>query len=101
MMPGSPQTNMYFTLYGFNTVDQARGLIRDLKMGQYTKLPPRVTFTVQCLGAVIVCCSYTYFRNDIFSTLDLGRSPQLHHHESYYQHPSRDFIGRSGFKHCK
>ncbi|KAF8200156.1 peptide transporter MTD1 [Pholiota molesta] len=53
MMPGSPQTNMYFTLYGFNTVDQARGLIRDLKMGQYTKLPPRVTFTVQCLGAVI------------------------------------------------
>ncbi|KAF8147837.1 peptide transporter MTD1 [Crassisporium funariophilum] len=53
MMPGSPQTNMYFTLYGFNTVDQARGLIRDLKMGQYTKLPPRVTFTVQCMGAVI------------------------------------------------
>ncbi|KAF9481085.1 peptide transporter MTD1 [Pholiota conissans] len=53
MMPGRPQTNMYFTLYGFNTVDQARGLIRDLKMGQYTKLPPRVTFTVQCLGAVI------------------------------------------------
>ncbi|KAJ3513900.1 hypothetical protein NLJ89_g2700 [Agrocybe chaxingu] len=53
MLPGSPQTNMYFTLYGFNTLDQARGLIRDLKMGQYTKLPPRVTFTVQCLGAVV------------------------------------------------
>ncbi|KAF9552218.1 peptide transporter MTD1 [Agrocybe pediades] len=53
MIPGSPQTNMYFTLYGFNTVDQARGLIRDLKMGQYTKLPPRVTFVVQCTGAVI------------------------------------------------
>ncbi|CAA7263920.1 unnamed protein product [Cyclocybe aegerita] len=53
MLPGSSQTNMYFTLYGFNTLDQARGLIRDLKMGQYTKLPPRVTFTVQCLGAVI------------------------------------------------
>lgn len=32
MLPGSPQTNMYFTLYGYNTVDQARGLIRDLKM---------------------------------------------------------------------
>lgn len=53
MMPGSPQTNMYFTLYGYNTVLQARGLIRDLKMGQYTKLPPRVTFTVQCVGAIV------------------------------------------------
>ncbi|KAH9476148.1 Oligopeptide transporter 9 [Psilocybe cubensis] len=53
MIPGSPQTNMYFTLYGFNTVDQARGLIRDLKMGQYTKLPPRVTFVVQSIGAIV------------------------------------------------
>ncbi|KIM37745.1 hypothetical protein M413DRAFT_254678 [Hebeloma cylindrosporum] len=53
MIPGSPQANMYFTLYGYNTLDQARGLIRDLKMGQYTKLPPRATFTVQSLGAVI------------------------------------------------
>ena len=54
ILPGSPQTNMYFTLYGYNTVEQARGLVRDLKMGQYTKLPPRVTFTVQCMGAIIV-----------------------------------------------
>ncbi|KAF5345680.1 hypothetical protein D9758_013051 [Tetrapyrgos nigripes] len=53
LMPGSPQTNMYFTLYGYNTVLQARGLIRDLKMGQYTKLPPRVTFVVQSVGAVV------------------------------------------------
>jgi OPT family oligopeptide transporter len=53
ILPGNPQANMYFTLYGYNTVDQARGLIRDLKMGQYTKLPPRVTFAVQSIGAVI------------------------------------------------
>ncbi|KJA26691.1 hypothetical protein HYPSUDRAFT_132645 [Hypholoma sublateritium FD-334 SS-4] len=53
LIPGSPQANMYFTLYGYNTLDQARGIIRDLKMGQYTKLPPRATFTVQSLGAVI------------------------------------------------
>jgi hypothetical protein len=32
MIPGNPQANMYFTLYGYNTLDQARGLIRDLKM---------------------------------------------------------------------
>lgn len=53
MIPGSPQANMYFTLYGYNTLSQARGIIRDLKMGQYTKLPPRVTFTVQAVGAVV------------------------------------------------
>lgn len=56
MIPGSPQANMYFTLYGYNTLQQARGIIRDLKMGQYTKLPPRVTFTVQAVGAVVVSC---------------------------------------------
>lgn len=38
MIPGNPQANMYFTLYGYNTLQQARGLIRDLKMGQYTKV---------------------------------------------------------------
>lgn len=54
MIPGNPQANMYFTLYGYNTLEQARGLTRDLKMGQYTKLPPRATFTVQCLGSVVV-----------------------------------------------
>ncbi|KAI0071867.1 peptide transporter MTD1 [Panus rudis PR-1116 ss-1] len=53
MIPGSPQANMYFTLYGYNTLSQARGIIRDLKMGQYTKLPPRATFTVQAVGAVV------------------------------------------------
>ncbi|KAE9392770.1 OPT superfamily oligopeptide transporter [Gymnopus androsaceus JB14] len=53
MMPGSPQTNMYFTLYASNTVLQARGLLRDLKMGQYTKLAPRVTFTVQTVGTIV------------------------------------------------
>ncbi|KAF8890828.1 peptide transporter MTD1 [Gymnopilus junonius] len=53
MIPGSPQTNMYFTLYGYNIIEQARGLIRDLKLGQYSKLPPRVTFTVQCIGAIV------------------------------------------------
>ncbi|KAF9494717.1 OPT oligopeptide transporter [Pleurotus eryngii] len=52
-IPGNPPANKYFTLYGYNTLEQARGLTRDLKMGQHTKLPPRATFTVQCLGSVV------------------------------------------------
>ena len=32
LFPGNPQANMYFTLYGFSTLEQAHGLIRDLKL---------------------------------------------------------------------
>ncbi|KAF7341740.1 Oligopeptide transporter 3 [Mycena sanguinolenta] len=46
------QTCKYFTLYGFNTLQQALALVQDLKM-QYTKLPPRATFAVQSLGSVV------------------------------------------------
>ncbi|KIK66315.1 hypothetical protein GYMLUDRAFT_93594 [Collybiopsis luxurians FD-317 M1] len=53
LIPGKPRANMYFTLYAYNSTEQGRSMTRDLKMGQYTKLPPRVTFTMQSLGAVI------------------------------------------------
>lgn len=70
---------MSFAVRGYNSLDQARSLLRDLKMarfilserllnishflqGQYTKLPPRATFIVQALGAAIanpvnLCCA--------------------------------------------
>ncbi|KAK0433031.1 OPT oligopeptide transporter [Armillaria borealis] len=53
IIPGKPVANMYFTLYGYNSVTQANNLMRDLKLGQYTKLPPRVTFAMQTIGSVI------------------------------------------------
>ncbi|PBK76799.1 OPT oligopeptide transporter [Armillaria solidipes] len=53
LVPGKPHANMYFTMYAYNSTEQGRSMTRDLKMGQYTKLPPRVTFTMQCGGAVI------------------------------------------------
>lgn len=43
----------YFTLYGYNSCAQGLSLARDLKMSQYTKLPPRVTLFVQSLGTII------------------------------------------------
>ncbi|KAF8878897.1 oligopeptide transporter [Gymnopilus junonius] len=52
-IPGKPVANMYFTMYGWNPFTQALNLLRDLKLGQYTKLPPRVTFTVQAIGAIV------------------------------------------------
>jgi len=53
IIPGKPVANMYFTLYGYNSLLQSLNLLRDLKLGQYTKIPPRVTFTVQMIGTVI------------------------------------------------
>jgi OPT family small oligopeptide transporter len=53
LVPGKPVANMYFTMYGYQSVVQAYSLTGDLKIGQYTKLPPRATFVVQCVGSVI------------------------------------------------
>ncbi|KAJ7098484.1 OPT oligopeptide transporter [Mycena belliarum] len=53
LVPGKPVANMYFTMYGYQPVVQAYSLTADLKIGQYTKLPPRATFAVQSVGAVI------------------------------------------------
>ncbi|CAK5272524.1 unnamed protein product [Mycena citricolor] len=52
-VPGKPVANMYFTLYGYNSVVQSYTLTGDLKLGQYTKLPPRATFTVQAIGSIV------------------------------------------------
>jgi hypothetical protein len=72
ILPGRPVSNMYFTLYGYRTYELTPSLLRDLKLvhfalfialfldthnnfqGQYTKLPPHVTFMVQVIGGVIV-----------------------------------------------
>ncbi|GAA5866212.1 hypothetical protein JCM8547_007204 [Rhodosporidiobolus lusitaniae] len=53
LVPGNSQANMYFTLYGYNSTAQGLSLARDLKMAQYTKLPPRITLLVQSVGTVI------------------------------------------------
>ncbi|KAL6306111.1 OPT oligopeptide transporter [Sparassis latifolia] len=53
VIPGSSQANMYFELYSSGALGQAQSMLSDLKLGQYTKLPPRVTFTVQIVGTVV------------------------------------------------
>ncbi|GAA5887704.1 hypothetical protein JCM6882_001503 [Rhodosporidiobolus microsporus] len=53
LVPGNSQANMYFTLYGYNSTAQGLALARDLKMAQYTKLPPRSTLWVQTLGTIV------------------------------------------------
>jgi OPT family oligopeptide transporter len=50
--PGKPVANMYFVLFGANSQAQALSLVGDLKLGQYGKLSPKCTFTVQIMGTV-------------------------------------------------
>ncbi|KUJ19163.1 OPT superfamily oligopeptide transporter [Mollisia scopiformis] len=51
--PGRPLTNMYFTLFGYNSVGQGMLLLQDLKLGQYAKLSPRCTFAMQMVGTLV------------------------------------------------
>ncbi|KAI0341506.1 OPT oligopeptide transporter [Trametopsis cervina] len=51
--PGKPITVMYVNLYGNSTAFQTLALLQDLKLGQYVKLPPRVTFSAQLTGSII------------------------------------------------
>ncbi|TCD68164.1 hypothetical protein EIP91_011442 [Steccherinum ochraceum] len=51
--PGKPIAVMYVNLYGNSTAYQTLQMLQDLKLGQYTKLPPRATFAAQMAGSII------------------------------------------------
>lgn len=56
---------MYGALYGQHPMIQGIALLQDLKLGQYVKLAPRVTFSMQLLGTVIgavLNCTFLEFR---------------------------------------
>lgn len=53
LQPGRPISNMYFALYGYNSLVQGVYLAQDLKLGQYGHLAPRVTFFAQMLGTFV------------------------------------------------
>lgn len=53
ILPGKPVANMYGALYGQHPMIQGIAMLQDLKLGQYVKLAPRVTFTMQMLGTVV------------------------------------------------
>lgn len=53
ILPGKPVANMYGALYGQNPMIMGIALLQDLKLGQYVKLAPRVTFLSQVLGTVV------------------------------------------------
>lgn len=53
MVPGRPVANMYGAMYGAHPLQQGILFLQDLKLGQYCKLAPRVTFCMQMAGTVV------------------------------------------------
>jgi hypothetical protein len=55
LLPGMPVANMYFGMFGFNSLHQAKNMLKDLKLGQYVHLAPRCVFAVQIFGTMLGC----------------------------------------------
>jgi OPT family oligopeptide transporter len=53
LIPGRPLANMYFAVFGYNSLAQAQHMLKDLKLGQYVHLAPKCTFTMQIFGTLI------------------------------------------------
>ncbi|SCZ97542.1 BZ3500_MvSof-1268-A1-R1_Chr4-3g07240 [Microbotryum saponariae] len=53
LVPGNARANLYFGLYSTNSIQQGSMMVKDLKLGQYTKVPPRAMFVVQAVGTLL------------------------------------------------
>ena len=53
LVPGDPIANLYGALYGQHPQSQCILMLGDLKLGQYVKLAPRITFAMQILGTIV------------------------------------------------
>jgi len=65
LFPHRPLANLYFTCYTYNTLQQGQILAKDMKLAQYSHLPPRVTFVVQVLGCLLGALFNWIMMNDI------------------------------------
>ncbi|KAI7901113.1 OPT family small oligopeptide transporter [Cokeromyces recurvatus] len=52
-LPGHPIANVTFKTYGYISMIQCLTFVSDLKLGHYTKIPPRAMFWVQTIGTAI------------------------------------------------
>lgn len=78
--PGRPVANMYFVLFGFNSVAQGQLLLKDLKFAQYTHLSPRCTFAMQM---VCMPCRMENLLTNSLPVRDDNRQHIFLHHDVY------------------
>ncbi|THU77231.1 OPT oligopeptide transporter [Dendrothele bispora CBS 962.96] len=74
--PGQPITVMYANLYGNASAFQTLYMLQDLKLGQYTKLPPRMTFVAQMAGSIVGSIfNFTMMNSIVSANRDVLRDP--------------------------
>lgn len=69
ILPGRPIANMIYKAVGYSSVAQAVSFAGDLKLGHYMKVPPRVMFSVQIIGAIVTCFFVTLMQNWMLSNI--------------------------------
>lgn len=52
-LPGHPIANVTFKTYGYISMAQCLTFVSDLKLGHYTKIPPKAMFWTQLVGTAI------------------------------------------------
>ncbi|KAJ8661319.1 OPT family small oligopeptide transporter [Lichtheimia ornata] len=52
-LPGNPIGNVTFKTYGYISMYQCLQFVNDLKLGHYTKIPPKAMYMVQTVGTII------------------------------------------------
>ena len=84
LVPGNPIANLYGALYGQHPQGQCIAMLGDLKLGQYCKLAPRITFSMQILGtvvgAILNCKCFRFPIREYHLTFLIGRHHDAHDH---------------------
>ncbi|KIY50624.1 OPT superfamily oligopeptide transporter [Fistulina hepatica ATCC 64428] len=76
ILPGQPIAVMYANLYGNSTAFQVLYMLQDLKLAQYTKLPPRSTFFSQMAGSIIGSIfNYTMMKTIVANNREVLKNP--------------------------
>ncbi|KAJ9254886.1 hypothetical protein DTO207G8_3416 [Paecilomyces variotii] len=53
LWPGKMVNNVMFKIFVLVSSYQGLGYVRDMKIGHYMKIPPRITFAAQCAGIIV------------------------------------------------
>ncbi|KAF8146844.1 OPT oligopeptide transporter [Mycena galopus ATCC 62051] len=75
LLPGNPLANMMFKSYSVQTLTEATSFIQDLKLGHYTKVPPRASFLVQLVGTLMAAFLQVGVKTWIFANVEDICSP--------------------------
>ena len=70
MLPGHPIANIIFKTVAYSTTIQSIYFAESLKFGHYMKIPPRIIFTIQIVGTIIVTIWVTLIQDWMLNNIE-------------------------------